>query len=644
MRRRIATLDDATLTNILPDYEEDSKSAIFIRDELARRGIPPDISAQGDSSATPASEAVVPSASTVSAGEATQGDTSMLDMLNAALTGNMEKAKRLLNDGLGVNDGIVLTDKSAGPDAYLETTALHMAATMSRIEVVQFLLANGADPLTRDGRGRIPLDVAENATIAAILKDAMAREKQAKKSHTERAVTSDSIHEAVGTGNMSTVQRLLLAGADVNASVGDGWRPLHVAADVGNVKMVTLLIQHGASLDSTRTGGFTPLFTAAQLGHLDIVRNLVKAGASIEHRTDDGGTAIFVATANGHVGVVEFLIASGANSDARSKKRGTPLGLAAELGNLDMARVLLAEKPDINAANIDGFTALHLAAQNGHREVIPLLIEHGADVNARTRAGKTPGDIARIHGHSELVASIVRRRTDPAKRASGNSIDNQTDVDVSQRYLRRGMMPTENCSYSTDPGHEFQFAGLTFNQKITVSVLRDGTLLVHEAGVVGRDQDGKNWRSQEVRLDGKDVFAFFVIADAAPSAQLKKDELAEFAKSEAYANADVGRKDRFNDYLNAGTQFFRSGKLEDALGMFNRVLEQDDLDELGIKRWTVLSNRALVYANMGRLRQAYEDISQSIELAETDPSAKGTTGLQQARRMRAQIKSEMGGR
>ena len=39
MRKRIATLDDATLTRMLPDYEEDSKPAVLIREELGRRGV-----------------------------------------------------------------------------------------------------------------------------------------------------------------------------------------------------------------------------------------------------------------------------------------------------------------------------------------------------------------------------------------------------------------------------------------------------------------------------------------------------------------------------------------------------------------------------------------------------------------------------
>jgi hypothetical protein len=56
MRKRIAALDDATLTRLLPDYEEDSKPAVLIREEIARRGVsltPPRDKAAGKPSPQP---------------------------------------------------------------------------------------------------------------------------------------------------------------------------------------------------------------------------------------------------------------------------------------------------------------------------------------------------------------------------------------------------------------------------------------------------------------------------------------------------------------------------------------------------------------------------------------------------------------
>jgi hypothetical protein len=96
----------------------------------------------------------------------------MQDMLNAALTGDMKKAKGFLDGGLGINDPIVMTDKSADPQARLDMTALHMAVAISRTEVVQFLLDNGADVQAKDGKGRAPLDLAKTDEIRKLLHDA----------------------------------------------------------------------------------------------------------------------------------------------------------------------------------------------------------------------------------------------------------------------------------------------------------------------------------------------------------------------------------------------------------------------------------------------------------------------------------------
>ena len=58
-------------------------------------------------------------------------------------------------------------------------------------------------------------------------------------------------------------------------------------------------------------------------------------------------------------------------------------------------------------------------------------------------------------------------------------------------------------------GKTTQYAGLTFAQRVTVSILKDGTLVATREGMIGVDAKGDTWVSQEAQLNGEHVFAFF---------------------------------------------------------------------------------------------------------------------------------------
>lgn len=61
------------------------------------------------------------------------------------------------------------------------TSALHQAAAGGHVEVVQFLLDRGANPLLQDGAGRLPLDNAAecgHANVVELLRSAMPSERQ----------------------------------------------------------------------------------------------------------------------------------------------------------------------------------------------------------------------------------------------------------------------------------------------------------------------------------------------------------------------------------------------------------------------------------------------------------------------------------
>ena len=74
------------------------------------------------------------------------------------------------------------------------------------------------------------------------------------------ALGDTPLHEAAQSGNAASCERLIKAGADVNATDPDyGLTPLHEAARKGYADIVHALLVGGADPDAKNNNGQTPL-------------------------------------------------------------------------------------------------------------------------------------------------------------------------------------------------------------------------------------------------------------------------------------------------------------------------------------------------------------------------------------------------
>ena len=153
---------------------------------------------------------------------------------------------------------------------------------------------------------------------------------------------STPLHWAVVGGNPARVQKLLDAGADLNAVDNDGSTPLHIAARARlylggeNPAIVQKLLDAGADLNAVDNDGSTPLHIAARgclyLGEenpaiVAIVQKLLDAGADLNAVDNDGRTPLHWA-AQGKTGVATVLLKAGANPNASAKDGRKPKDLA----------------------------------------------------------------------------------------------------------------------------------------------------------------------------------------------------------------------------------------------------------------------------------------------------------------------------
>jgi ankyrin repeat protein len=130
-------------------------------------------------------------------------------------------------------------------------------------------------------------------------------------------VKPTTLTQAAHDANHAGVIDLLAAGSDPNEIDGLGWNPLLYAVLAADLSIVDLLITAGANLDGAAPDGATPLIKAALWGHIDIVRALLDAGADPQRRDRGGWSALEIAEAGHFPDVASLLRAESLNTRIR---------------------------------------------------------------------------------------------------------------------------------------------------------------------------------------------------------------------------------------------------------------------------------------------------------------------------------------
>jgi ankyrin repeat protein len=313
-------------------------------------------------------------------------------LADAAMQGNREAVRALLKQKVDVN--------AAQNDGM---TALHWAAYQDDLEMINWLLAAGANvnAATRIG-GITPLSFASS------------------------------------NGNPAAVKTLLTGGADPNSGNTNGTTALMMAAASGSSEAVKALLDHGANINAKEARGQTALMFAAALGHDAVIKLLLARGADAVVSTPVRETEKVSFDQDGHI--FYHQPSKGGETGAKppapqTKKmdeadaRAAREAATSELERLSQAlgfasaRVRFAKPRDatprmspplrVGPEFVGGMTALLYACREGHINAALALIEGGAQIN-QTNADKfSPLVIAIINGHLDLARSLLERGADP---------------------------------------------------------------------------------------------------------------------------------------------------------------------------------------------------------------------------------------
>ena len=90
---------------------------------------------------------------------------------------------------------------------------------------------------------------------------------------TDSAESRKAILEAVRTGNLNKLNRLIRMGVEINF-LQDGTSPAHIIAEQGNNEMMQALIEYGVNLNVINKDGLTPMEIAMAFGFSHTVEML----------------------------------------------------------------------------------------------------------------------------------------------------------------------------------------------------------------------------------------------------------------------------------------------------------------------------------------------------------------------------------
>ncbi|KAE9977105.1 hypothetical protein BLS_001643 [Venturia inaequalis] len=218
------------------------------------------------------------------------------------------------------------------------------------------------------------------------------------------------LHIAVKRGHLAGVIALLVAKVDIEAPDATMNKPLHFAAEhVSGCQIIDKLLEAGADINATNTKLSTPLHKAIRLNHIPAQRLLVQRGADIEALRIRWETPAKYAVSHGRLDILCNLIIAGADPDALTCENKTALHSAAAHEDHNIVQVLLDAGCDIDPKSKSGSTPLYMAAQNGRIKNAQVLASHGADLDAK-RKGRTPIEVAKRYKNLGVLDVLERAR------------------------------------------------------------------------------------------------------------------------------------------------------------------------------------------------------------------------------------------
>ncbi|XP_047429762.1 ankyrin repeat and EF-hand domain-containing protein 1a [Mugil cephalus] len=330
---------------------------------------------------------------------------------------------------LGMENLINLTEPQDG------TGALHAAVSANNLDLVSFLLSQGADPNIQDKRGCTPIMLAAELGNDAIL--TLLAENQANLRLLDAQGRGILFYCIYPTKRHTYCLQVALK----------------FEADANNVSAQGI---HVFQLMCEKAQKFTPLCLI-----------MLAAGADPNATNETTGvTALMGAAKAGSMQLVKAILRKGGDPNTLDRKRLTAVHYAAMGGFFEVIQVLSAHSADMGVINLDNCTALHYAAATGNANCCKFLAQRGCNPKLKNQDGLLPRQIAKDSGHKAAAKELRKAEKQQGK-------DNKSGTDELTSELWALTLHDWSYEYETELLQAFEDKPDEVTAEIFISVLEE---------------------------------------------------------------------------------------------------------------------------------------------------------------------------
>jgi ankyrin repeat protein len=308
-----------------------------------------------------------------------------IDICTAAAVGDLDRVRELVRE-----DRSLANTTSDYVTYYLASgSPLKNAAARGHMEIVEFLLKNGADPNLPE-EGIAPYG---NALYSAVYGGHHAIARLLLEHHAYPSPPVESSADALSIALMNKDQEMV----DLLCTYGSS-RPLHILAYYGDVQTAAAMFAAKPDLANDPDA----LHNAAGEGQESFVRLMLKYYPDLPQRLWGGAKTR---------ALTELLFEHGLNPNQPNWMMATPLHHFARSNDIEKAQLFLDRGANIHARDEElSSTPLGWAAKFGKLEMVEFLLGHGAKANhPDDPEWATPLAWATRRGHTTVAELLTKR-------------------------------------------------------------------------------------------------------------------------------------------------------------------------------------------------------------------------------------------